>query len=119
MIGIDRRLLQNVDWALLGAAAGLVVLSAGTLVSLNVGRAGGVVAFRQLAWAGLGLVALIIVASIDYKRLVRWAPVFYLLGVAALAATFVLGRTVSGARRWIVFGPLSIQPSEFFKICLI
>jgi rod shape determining protein RodA len=119
VIGIDRRLLQNVDWALLGAAAGLVILSAATLTSLNVGRAGGVVAFRQVAWAGIGLLALVAVASIDYKRIVRWAPALYLLGLTALAATFAVGRTVSGARRWIVLGPLSVQPSEFFKICLI
>jgi len=57
--GIDRRLLQNVDWPLLGAMGGLVVLSATTLASLHIGRAGGNVAFRQLAWFALGLCALV------------------------------------------------------------
>lgn len=119
MIGIDRRLLQNVDWILLAAAAGLVAMSASTLFTLNVGRAGGSVALRQLSWAGVGAVALLVVASIDYRRLVRWAPVLYLLGLAGLAAVFVFGRTVSGARRWIVLGPVSVQPSELFKICFL
>ena len=48
MVGIDRRLLQNVDWPLLGFAAALVGMSALTLGNLNV-RAGGGVALRQLA----------------------------------------------------------------------
>jgi rod shape determining protein RodA len=119
MIGIDRRLLQNVDWLLLGATGGLVILSASTLASLHVGRAGGNVALRQLMWAGVGLCALLVMASLDYKQLVRWAPALYLLGLATLGAVFVLGRTVSGARRWIVLGPLSVQPAEFFKLCFL
>jgi len=119
MVGIDRRLLQNVDWPLLGAAVGLVILSASTLASLHVGRAGGGVAIRQLAWFGVGIVALVFMASIDYRRLVRAAPLFYVLGLGGLAAVFLLGRTVSGARRWLLVGPVSVQPSELFKLCFV
>ena len=119
MVGIDRRLLQNVDWPLLGATVGLVILSASTLASLHVGRAGGSVAVRQLAWFGVGMVALVVVASIDYRRLVRMAPLLYLVGLGALVAVFLIGRPVSGARRWLFVGPLSLQPSEVFKICFI
>jgi len=119
MVGIDRRLLQNVDWPLLGATLGLVILSASTLATLHVGRAGGGVALRQIAWFGVGLVALMIVASIDYRRLVQIAPLLYVLGLLTLVAVFVFGRTVSGARRWLLVGPVSIQPSELFKICFV
>jgi rod shape determining protein RodA len=119
MIRIDRRLLQNVDWVLLGATVALVALSITTLSSLHVGRAGGTVVLRQLMWFGVGMVGLLVVASIDYKRMVRAAPVFYLAGLASLVAVFVLGRTVSGARRWILLGPLSVQPSEVFKFCFV
>jgi rod shape determining protein RodA len=119
MVGIDRRLLQNVDWPLLGATVGLVILSASTLASLHVGRAGGSVAIRQLAWFGVGIFALVFVASIDYRRLVRAAPLFYVLGLGGLVAVFVLGRTVSGARRWLFVGPMSVQPSELFKLCFV
>jgi len=119
MIGIDRRLLQNVDWPLIGIGLGFAVLSGLTLANLHIGRAGGTVALRQMVWFGIGLVALLVVASIDYKKLVRIAPIIYLLGLAALAAVFVLGRTVSGARRWIVIGSVSVQPSELFKIAFV
>jgi rod shape determining protein RodA len=119
MIGIDRRLLQNVDWPLLSAVLGLTVLSAATLSSLTVGRAGGSVMLRQLGWVGVGILALLIVASVDYRKLVRLAPAMYLVGLTGLVVVFALGRTVSGARRWIVFGPFSVQPSELFKLCFI
>jgi rod shape determining protein RodA len=119
MVGIDRRLLQNVDWPLLGATVGLVILSASTLATLHVGRAGGGVALRQLAWFGVGLVALMVIASIDYRRLVQLAPLIYGLGLLTLVAVFIFGRTVSGARRWLLVGPISVQPSELFKICFV
>jgi rod shape determining protein RodA len=115
-VGIDRRLLQNVDWMLLAAVLGLLVMGATALTSLNIGRTGGSVALRQLIWIGIGTVALLVVASIDYRRLVRLAPLIYLLGLGGLVTVLVLGRTVSGARRWIVFGAVSVQPSELFKI---
>ena len=119
MVGIDRRLLQNVDWALLGCGAALITMSALTLGNLHVGRAGGSVALRQLAWVGIGLVALLAVATLDYRRLVRMAPLIYLLGLCGLVTVYLLGRSVSGARRWIVLGPVSIQPSELFKLAFV
>jgi rod shape determining protein RodA len=119
MIGIDRRLLQNVDWSLLVAAAGLVAVSATTLASVNPGRAGSAVALRQVAWFGIGLMPLAIIASVDYRRLVRLAPLFYLAGIAAVVAVYAIGRSVSGARRWIGLGPFTVQPSELFKIAFV
>jgi rod shape determining protein RodA len=59
------------------------------------------------------------VASVDYRNLVRTAPVLYVLGLGLLTSVFVLGRTVSGARRWIHLGPLTVQPSELFKLIFI
>ena len=119
MVGIDRRLLLNVDWLLLASAAGLLAMSAVTLGNLSVGRAGGSVALRQLAWVGVGGFVLLLVASLDYRRLVRMAPLIYALGLGALVTVYALGRAVSGARRWIVLGPVSVQPSELFKIAFV
>ncbi len=119
MFRIDRRLLQNVDWLLLVTAFGLVTISTVTLASLHVGRAGGSVVVRQLVWFAIGLVVMVFLASLDSRRLVRAAPAIYLVGLAGLASVFALGRTVSGARRWVVWGPLSVQPSELFKVCFL
>jgi rod shape determining protein RodA len=68
---------------------------------------------------GVGIVGLLVVVSVDYRNLVRFAPVFYAVGVGLLLAVFALGRTVSGARRWIHLGPFTVQPSEVFKLIFI
>lgn len=45
---------------------------------------------------------------------------FYgILGIAFLSTVFVIGTTHNGSTNWISFGPVSIQPSEFVKICFI
>jgi len=59
------------------------------------------------------------VVSVDYRNLVRTAPVLYVVGLGLLTSVFVLGRTVSGARRWIHLGPFTVQPSELFKLIFI
>ncbi len=119
MLRFDRRLLQNVDWPLVGAASLIVTLSVVSLWSLAPGRGGGPLAWRQLSWVGLGLAALVVVVSVDYRNLVRAAPALYVVGLGLLLTVFVLGRTVSGARRWIHLGPITVQPSELFKLIFV
>ena len=119
MLRLDRRLLHNVDWPLLGAAFFIIGISVICLWSLNPGRGISTLVWRQLSWVGVGLVGLIVVVSVDYRNLVRFAPALYVVGLGLLLSVFVLGRTVSGARRWIHLGPLTVQPSELFKLIFV
>jgi rod shape determining protein RodA len=116
ILRIDRRLLQNVDWPLIAAALALICLSFVSLWSLS--PTGGI-AWRQLVWVGVGTVALFVVIALDYRNLVRAAPAFYVVGLSLLLTVFILGRTVSGARRWIHLGPFTFQPSELFKLIFV
>jgi len=119
VIRIDRRLLQNVDWVLPAIALAVIGLGFMTLSSLATRSPSGGASWRQLSWVGIGLLGLLAVASIDYRRLIRFAPAFYLGGVALLVAVLVVGRPVGGARRWISLGSVSLQPAELFKLIFI
>lgn len=119
MFKIDRRLLQNVDWLLLASALAVVAVGLITLWSLAPGRGGTGIAWRQLSWVGVGLLTLVVVASVDYRTLVRAGPLFYVVGLGLLLVVLTMGRTVSGARRWLPLGPVSFQPAELFKLIFI
>jgi len=119
MLKIDRRLVQNVDWLLLASALAVVGVGLVTLGYIPPSRGGSVIVWRQLVWVGLGLIALTVAASTHYRSLVRAAPAFYILGLGLLVAVLVLGRTVSGARRWLPLGLVSVQPAEVFKLVFI
>lgn len=67
---------------------------------------------------GLGVIALLIGAAVDYHSWRRFAPYLYALAVFATLAVFIphIGSAHGGARRWIVLAGISFQPSELLKI---
>lgn len=69
---------------------------------------------RQAIWAGIGIIAFLLLSFLDYKELQHFAWAIYVVTLLALAATFFFPE-LNGARRWILIGGVSIQPSEFAK----
>lgn len=74
---------------------------------------------KQILFAGLGLVALMLAARIPYRI---WKIFVY----PALAASFgllllvyVIGHEAGNATRWLKLGPFSFQPSEMARLALI
>src|SRR3989344_3552322 len=76
------------------------------------------VAFKQVLWIGVGLVALVIASRLDYKLWRRFAPHLFVLALIATAAVFIPSLVVEhgGGRRWILLAGVSFQPSEALKI---
>jgi cell division protein FtsW len=73
---------------------------------------------RQAAYAFLGVVALVLLSRTDYRRLRYVVPPLLLTSFALLVAVLVLGTPVNGAKRWLTFGPATLQPSELAKLAL-
>jgi cell division protein FtsW len=114
-------------YAIAGVVAVLVmlglvmVLSASAVTEANLGHSPYRVFAKQAMWAGLGLIALIVMVKISYRRWQRLVIPITVLAVVAMAAPFApgVGASVNGARSWIRLGPLSVQPSEFLKIAVV
>ena len=75
---------------------------------------------RQIGWACAGVLTMVALMRVDYRRYKHPAIVFTLLGVTMvlLVAVFFLDRS-HNTHRWIRFGPFSFQPSELAKPALI
>jgi len=71
---------------------------------------------KQVVWAGIGFFVFLLVISVDYRRVVEWGYWVYALGLVLLVLTMFIGVTIKGSTRWIDFGPLRLQTSEFMKI---
>ncbi|NLG08456.1 MAG: rod shape-determining protein RodA [Deinococcales bacterium] len=75
---------------------------------------------RQVVFLGGGLVAIGLFVWAGKNRLVRFAPHLYVLSVALLVLTRLIGTEVNGAKSWLYLGPLpGFQPSELAKLALI
>lgn len=83
------------------------------------GRLGSSYVERQLMWAVFGLIAGAVVASIDPGVFPRISGKLYAANIVLLLAVVVIGASSKGAQRWIGYGPIRIQPSEFAKVILI
>lgn len=73
---------------------------------------------EQLKSLTLGLIGLIIASKIDYHKLYYLSVPFLLLTLFLLILVFIppFGVLAYGAHRWLRFGPLTLQPSEFAKL---
>src|SRR3954453_8377149 len=67
---------------------------------------------RQGTYAVLGVAGMIVASRWKYKRLRPLAPTLVAVALIACAAVLVVAHPVNGARRWVSFGPLTVQPSE-------
>ena len=69
----------------------------------------------------LGVVAFFLASRVRYTAWRRYAPGLYLAVLAGLVLVLIpgVGQEVGGARRWLDFGPLSLQPGEFAKLAAV
>ncbi len=71
--------------------------------------------WRQLMWVAVGLPVLVATSLLTPAQVRRIGLIGSFAGVVALMLVLVLGHTVHGGQRWLVLGPVQIQPSEFLK----
>ena len=119
--------MRNISWRhfdfwLLGSVAFLTVFGVTMISSAIAGNIELVEAntvLKQIIFAGIGLVILIITSMIDYRYWGALSGFLYLVMVGALAVLFIFGDALFGSSRWFSVGPILIQPSEFAKIVII
>ena len=70
---------------------------------------------RQLIWFLASWSIFFLSISISLRNWLKIAAPFLLLGLGMVGATSFLGSTVNGSTRWLILGPLQIQPSELIK----
>lgn len=113
---IDRRLLLNLDWVLLGASLLLALIGIGMIHSATFSGQSSGLYLKQAYVLGLGGLALLVAVSVDYRRLADRGLLFYLAAASLLIYVLAFGPRIAGTRRWFMVGPLQVQPSELAKI---
>ncbi|MGH9949761.1 MAG: FtsW/RodA/SpoVE family cell cycle protein, partial [Pyrinomonadaceae bacterium] len=118
---------MRTDWFMFAIAAGLalfgtmMVYSASAMIAhRETGGASQYTYFyKQLGFTLGGIVLMLVVSQIDYRR---FQKSYFVYGLVALTAAGLLAvfffPEINGAQRWIRFGGFSMQPSELAKIAL-
>ena len=110
--------LWRVNWGLLLVLTAIAAIGVVALYSAAGGRfepwAG-----RHAMRYGAALAFALVVALIHPKVWLALAWPIYILSMLLLVAVDVAGKIGMGAQRWLVIGPMQIQPSEIAKVAVI
>jgi rod shape determining protein RodA len=129
--GEERRPIRHVDFTLL-LVVGLITVvgffllysaTKSTLIGENQSQYARVT--KQAVTAAIGLVAMLLLCTFDYRFLKVYAGFIFAGMLIMLIAVRIPGignsgiDFNSGAQRWFAFGGLQITPSEFVKVAII
>lgn len=113
---------RHFDFWLLGAVAFLTIFGVTMIQSAIAGNIELVEAntvMKQIIFAGIGFVIMVITAMIDYRYWGAMSSLLFLATFGSLAVLFLVGGALFGSSRWFTVGPILVQPSEFAKITII
>jgi cell division protein FtsW len=110
---VDRLLLAGLVALVL---AGLVFLMAGgPPVAERLGLSTFHFVNRQALFLLPATALLLCVSFLSLRHVRRLALLIYAVGMVFIFLAFKFGPEIKGAHRWVMIGPLGIQPSEFVK----
>jgi rod shape determining protein RodA len=105
-----------VDFGLLAAILALCAIGLSQIYSATGGWTS--IVETQIVGILLGLVALVVCLSIDYRTLADKSHFIYGGVILLLFYVLLFGAVRGGSRRWIDLGAFNLQPSEFAKATL-
>jgi rod shape determining protein RodA len=115
---------KHVDLVLLGCA--LAVSALGALMILSSTRGTDPDAYdlsylrRQVLFIGVGVVGMVLVTLVDYRRLRDFAWLPYVAVLLALGLVLSpLGSERRGTQAWFQLGPFQLQPAEMAKVVTV
>ena len=74
---------------------------------------------KQIFATLIGVACMFAMANIDYHVWQYFATAGYVLALVLSTAVLFIGDEYNGSKRWLSFGPVSFQPSEYAKVALI
>ncbi len=119
VLGVDLVLVAS---AILAAVIGVVMVYSATRGELlAAGTSPTYYMKRQAIFLVIGVVCMVALALLDYRRLESVGYILYGLSVFLLLAVMVpgVGSSTLGSQRWFKLGALQLQPSEFAVLALI
>ncbi|HQQ40229.1 putative peptidoglycan glycosyltransferase FtsW [bioreactor metagenome] len=123
-LGRKRQRIGHIDYPIvlmvgLLCAFGLVmVFSASYYYAQNtasVGYDGYYFIRKQAMYLAIGFPLMLLISLIDFRKLEKFKVIAILISIILLVAVLIFGQETNGAKRWIVVGGQSIQPSEIAK----
>jgi len=116
MVALDRKFLRDFDWELLLAALMLITFG---IIEIHSAEPQMEYWKKQLFWSIIALFVMLTVALIDYRKLHKLSPYYYIAIITCLVLVLIIGKKVNGQRAWINLGAFDFQPSQMARMASI
>lgn len=73
----------------------------------------------QLMWFLISVSVAIVISFLNPKTFERFSYLGYVVTLFLVFLVMLMGKTGMGAQRWLVLGPIRMQPSEFMKMGMV
>lgn len=111
--------IRRIDWAMIGAAAILSILSVVLLATAGEGTGIRSLAEKQAMFAVIGLAISLLLSRYHYSVFRTWAGPFFIIVFFLILITLFQSQAIRGAAAWIVLGGARLQPAEFMKVGIV
>lgn len=113
--------MPKYDYLTAGLIFALIIIGCFAIYSATYSTTSGENDFftRQLIWAIVGVVAMIGVSFISMKLVNRIVYGLYILTLFFLLLVLFIDTVDQGAGRWLIIGPVHVQPAELAKLATI
>lgn len=122
---VGKKALSHIDYSLLFITLILVmigllmVFSSSVIMAEVKWKSPYMFIVKQIIWISIGLSAMFLFSRFDYHYFQKLAKPSFLISVALLLLVLIVGVKIGGARRWLRWGFMSFQPSEFAKLIMV
>ena len=116
MSKILNEFIKRIDGPLFSISFLLIILGLITLAASNLETSKIIV--NQVFNISVGLIIFTLVIFTNPRILFGYAPILFFLTIFLLVLVHFFGIESNGAKRWLAFGGLNLQPSELIKITL-
>jgi len=116
IINYFKQITKNFNYMLIVQLIPILLVSSVLVKEMNIG-----LFHKQMAYYGASAIVFLIAAYMPWKYLLwLFAPFAYIMNVLLLLGVEFAGKTILGAKRWLVLpGGISVQPSEFMKLGIL
>ncbi len=111
-------MLAEVNWVIVLVMTLICFIGFAMMVSAGNGDVNPY-ASSQVSRFLVAFIIMLVLALVPMHLLLDYAYILYFIGVFVLLVVDIIGHTGMGAQRWLRFGGVNLQPSEFMKLAVI
>lgn len=114
--GLTKPFLEQIhlDTTLIGTMLALIII--GLFILYSASNQSMAVIIKQVSRFTMAFIVMFLFAQIPPRKYYQWTPWLFIFGIFLLIAVLGIGHIGKGAQRWLNFGIIKFQPSEFMKL---